>query len=258
MILHYTDKGQGNPVLLLHGMASSSRYWENYLEKLSASHRVIALDLLGFGRSPQSATGYMPETHAQAIATTLKHLEVNEPVIIVAHSMGALIALKFAVLYPKRVKALILIGMPIYLTPKEAQTDITRSKKTLKFTYYGMTSHVLCTTWCYLLRPISKHIAPLYLRKWPKKVAQDSVLHTWRSYSESLANVIEQQDAHEALLKLKMPTTLLYGDQDSQVVLKNAKALHHLPKNIRLEILAGTHNLPLEKQDVLVAHILNS
>jgi cis-3-alkyl-4-acyloxetan-2-one decarboxylase len=247
MVLHFIDKGTGQPILLLHGMASSYRYWESYIDTLAKTNRVIAVDLLGFGRSPKPKISYTPQDHAAAIEETLNHLSIKEPVTIIAHSMGALIALNLALNDQKRVKKLILIGMPIYTTPEEARKDITKSKKTLKWTYYGLTSHIICTTWCYLLRPISKRVAHLYLKKWPKKVAEDSVLHTWRSYSESLKNVIENQHVELDLQKLKVPTLLLYGDKDVATVLKNVKGLKNLPANITLQFLPGTHNLPLEQ-----------
>lgn len=257
MILNYIDKGASKPIVLLHGMAASLNYWNEYIDPLSKTNRVIAIDLLGFGRSPNSDTDYTTEKHIEAIRQTLKSLNVHEPIIIIGHSMGALLALKFAARFPDEVDRLMLVGMPIYVNSSEAKKDITKSKKILEWTYYGRSSQILCTTWCYLLRPLSKRLAPYYLPKQPKQVGADSVLHTWRAYSESLRHVIETQTVESDLKKLKIPTVLCYGDKESEVILHNAHSLKNLPKNIQTTFLNGTHSLPLEKPKELL-NLLNS
>lgn len=233
-------------------MAASSRYWEGLDRTLSANYSVISLDLLGFGKSPQSTSGYTPESHVSAIYDTLRSLAIEMPVTIIAHSMGALIALNYAVQHPNMVARIILVGMPLYTSPEEARQDITGGKKRLKLAYYGPTSHILCTTWCYFLRPMTRRLARFYLRGKPSHIAEDSVLHTWKSYSQSMQHVIENQHVQELLNQLEIPLTLLYGNKDSPVVLKNAKALK-LKTNVELNIVNGTHNLPLEYPETIVA-----
>lgn len=255
MILNYQDNGSGKPIVLLHGMAASLRYWGVYIEDLAKTNRVIAIDLMGFGKSPNS-NSYKPRSHADAIKETLDSLGVSQPITLLGHSMGALIALKFAVLYPKLVSKLILANMPIYKDASEAKEDITQSKRLLKLTYYGPASHILCTTWCYALRPISKRLAPKYLPHLPKHIAEDSVMHTWRSYSESMEHVISNQHVHADLDKLTMPTTLIYGNKESAVVLANLKSLPALPGHVKVLLVEGTHGLPLEQPKLFIKQVL--
>lgn len=255
MILNHTDNGTGKPVVLVHGMAASLKFWDSYIQDLAKTHRVIAVDLMGFGHSPKTDSDYKPESHAKAIKQTLESLGVTEPVTLLGHSMGALIALKFSVNYPTAVSKLVLANMPIYRNAEEAKTDITRSKRRLKFTYYGLSSRILCTTWCYGLRPLSKRLAPKYLRHLPKEIAADSVLHTWKSYSESLQHVISHQHVREDLEKLTIPTVLIYGDKESAIVLRNVEALKNLPSGVNVLIVEGTHGLPLEHPKKILQHI---
>ncbi len=255
MILNYTVKGDGPPILLIHGMAASLRYWEAYMEELAKNHKVIAIDLLGFGHSPTPKIGYTPEDHVKAIQETLQSLKIAGSMTVVAHSMGALIALRYATIYPTLVSKLILIGMPIYKSPGEAKADITRSKSSLRFTYYGRTSQILCTTWCRLLRPVTKHLAPLYLPKLPKHVAQDSLLHTWNAYSQSLHEVIENQHVEKDLNQLSMPINLIYGDSESKLAQANLADIK-LGPNMKKIVLPGTHSLPLERVEELSKIIL--
>jgi len=224
---------------------------------LSKKYRVIAIDLLGFGKSPQSDGGYTPEDHCRAIRSTLRSLGVHEPAIIVGHSMGSLIALRYAVLYPHEVSKLVLLNMPVYTSPAQAKRDITQANKMWEYAYYGNSSRALCNTWCSFLRPITRWIAPLYLSSVPRAVAQDSLLHTWKSYSESLKYVIEDQAVEADLNKLVVPTLQVYGDQESQVVLNNVAKFKNLSSENRIQIMHGSHKLPLEKPDLISKLILN-
>ncbi len=252
MVLHYIDKGRGEPILFLHGMAASSNYWQTYISQLEQKRRLIAFDLLGFGRSRQSAEGYSVLDHCQAIKETLDHLRIDGPVMLVGHSMGALLALKFAVLYPEKVNKLVLLNMPIYLNQAQAKKNITRSKRHLRLAYYGPSSHLLCTTWCYLMRPLTKRLAPFYLPHLPAHVARDSVLHTWKAYSESLHNIIEIQSVEQDLSKLTIPAVLLYGNKEDEIVLNNASSLKKHKPNITIQFVPGTHNLPLEQSETII------
>lgn len=249
MQLHYTDIGTGKAIVFIHGMASSLRYWDDYISVLSKTHRVIALDLLGFGHSPKPKGEYDTDNHVDAINQTLEQLKLTEPFILTGHSMGALIALRLAATRPESVSKLVLIGMPVYKSPEEARTSITRSKRILKLAYYGRSSQFLCNLWCGLLRPISSRVATYYLKSLPKAVARESVLHTWCSYSQSMKGVIEAQRVRQDLTKLTMPIILLYGDRETDTVIQNVRELTELPKNIKVRTLAGAHHLPLEQPD---------
>lgn len=257
MILNCKVIGKGKPIVLLHGMAGSLRYWEAYIPLLSKTHKIIAIDLLGYGKSPQSYGGYTPQEHIQAMRDTLRSLGVHQPATLVGHSMGSLLALKYAVLYPEEVSKLVLLNMPVYTSPAEAKKDITQSKKVLEYAYYGNSSRALCTTWCRLLRPLTKHLAPLYLPTVPKAVAEDSLLHTWKSYSESMKHVIEDQTVEADLRKLTVPTIQVYGSQESPVVLRNVAAIKGLGHRIDTQIIAGSHKLPLEKPELISGLILS-
>lgn len=248
MTLNFIDVGNGQPIVLLHGMASSLHYWDNVVTELSKTNRVIAVDLLGFGLSPQSSHGYTTDDHATAINETLNSLNIQQPVKLFGHSMGALIALRYAVLFPNRVSELLLASMPLYTSAEQAKQDITKSKRRYKYAYYGLSSRVLCTFWCKWLRPISKRLAPLYLGRLPRRVAADSVLHTWQSYSQSLHEVIEKQNAQHDLKQIKVTTNLVYGDKESQIILQNIRSQANLPGNVKIKFYKGTHHLPLENQ----------
>ena len=93
-LLHVaTDAGTGSPVVMIHGIASSSVTFERLIPLVEPYHRVIAIDLLGFGESPApDDAAYTIDEHVAALARTLRELRLREPFVLVGHSMGALIA----------------------------------------------------------------------------------------------------------------------------------------------------------------------
>ena len=109
MSLNVLTAGSGLPMLLLHGFTGTARLWSAQIEAWSASHRVIAPDLLGHGGSeatPDPAV-YALDRQADSLADLLALLEAT-PATVVGYSMGARLALALAIEHPGSVARLIL------------------------------------------------------------------------------------------------------------------------------------------------------
>lgn len=253
MLLHYTNQGQGKPIVFLHGMAGSGRYWNSFLPFVASGHHIITIDLAGFGKSPKPKNvTYNYAYHVQCILETLDHIDLPRPFALVGHSMGSLIALRLAATNPEAVESLLLIAMPIYIDPRQAKRHITSCSKLKELAYYGVTSRLLCTMWCSMLRPISSRLAPYYLPHLSRDAAQDSVKHTWQSYSQSLHNIIENQNVQKDLDNLKYPATLIYGDTDIPPGLNSVKS-----NNMNIQILRGTHQI-IHEQSEAIGRLINA
>lgn len=115
MILsHYDNKKDGPPVLFIHGTASAKGLWEDQYELLKKSnHRVVGVDLRGHGESQHSGGPCSIEDHLNDLIETLEYLEINKPITLVGHSYGAVISVKFAEVYAKKVERLLLVSMPV-------------------------------------------------------------------------------------------------------------------------------------------------
>ena len=86
--LHYTDQGEGQPVVLLHGWPLSGRSWEAQVPALiGAGYRVINYDRRGFGQSSQPWKGYEYDTFADDLAQLMSHLDLTDAMLI-GFSMG--------------------------------------------------------------------------------------------------------------------------------------------------------------------------
>jgi pimeloyl-ACP methyl ester carboxylesterase len=111
---HVVDTGGGGPVvLLLHGFLHSAWTWRETIEALAPRHRVIAPDLLGFGRSDTHSPGRGAEAHAlpylrESVHHVLNALGVGRLAAVVGNSLGAAIAVDLALREPSRVERLAL------------------------------------------------------------------------------------------------------------------------------------------------------
>ncbi|MCV7172346.1 alpha/beta fold hydrolase [Mycobacterium manitobense] len=105
----YRDAGEGETLLLIHGMAGSSQTWREVMPRLSRHYRVIAPDMLGHGQSGKPRTDYSLGAFAVWLRDFLDELGV-ESVTIVGHSLGGGIAMQFLYQHPEYCNRLVLIS----------------------------------------------------------------------------------------------------------------------------------------------------
>jgi pimeloyl-ACP methyl ester carboxylesterase len=111
--VHYVDVGEGPVVVLLHGFASSTGVWSGVIEDLRKHHRVIAVDLKGFGWTDRPEGDYSPKAQAALVLSLLRALGV-EQASVVAHSWGSGVAMQLALLDPRRVARVALYDAWLY------------------------------------------------------------------------------------------------------------------------------------------------
>ena len=100
--------GEGPPILLIHGITSSSRTWKRVMPRLAESHTVIAPDLLGHGRSAKPQGDYSLGAYASGVRDLLVALDIPKATVV-GHSLGGGIALQFAYQFPERVDRIVLV-----------------------------------------------------------------------------------------------------------------------------------------------------
>lgn len=107
--IHYLEAGSGTPILLLHGFAGSCEEWRPTVEFLAQQgYRAIAVDGLGFGKSDKpNDICYTFELFAEIYMRLLDTLGIDQ-VILVGHSFGGKCALATTVLYPQRIRRLVI------------------------------------------------------------------------------------------------------------------------------------------------------
>ena len=184
--LHYTAQGNGPPLVFVHGLAGSSRWWRANTRLLSKHFTVYLVDLPGFGRSRATGRGPLAELVASLPGWLDRH--GLERVHLVGHSMGGYIASHLAATRPERVGRLALIdsvGIPLNLNVAQM----------LRRVLQGL-----------------PHSAPLFV---PIVVADG--LRAGLPYLLRLTNEIVQVDTRVLLPQIEAPTLLLWGTRDTVV-----------------------------------------
>lgn len=112
-LVHYEVLGRGRPVILLHGLLGSWRYWIPTIQHLQQNFRVYALDLYGFGDSAKKPEKYALRHQVALVADFMQEMGLPKAALI-GHDLGAYVAVEFAQQYPDRVARLMIVNTPLY------------------------------------------------------------------------------------------------------------------------------------------------
>lgn len=204
--LNETRTGSGEPVVLLHGLSGSSRWWSRNLEALSQRHLVATIDLGRLGRLP----------FEEVVALVARWLETfGEPVHLFGHSMGGLIAIGVASERPDLVRSLVLIsavGVPFRLNPLPHVKALPRPP-------YGGAG-------------IARVLVPDFLRTGPASVAVAGTR-------------VLLADIRERLRAIRVPTLLVWGAADPLVPLRYGEVMQQEIAGSRLEVIERAAHVPM-------------
>ena len=104
--MHYVDTGGDKPVILmLHGQPTWSYLWRNIIPYLEHDHRVIALDLIGFGKSDKPDIEYTIEQHAAYLEAFIQQLDLEDMTLVI-HDWGSFLGFDYAARHPDKVKGI--------------------------------------------------------------------------------------------------------------------------------------------------------
>jgi pimeloyl-ACP methyl ester carboxylesterase len=107
------DAGEGSPVVMLHGFGGMLEVWLPVEPALLKQHRVVTVDLKGFGWSDRAEGDYSPQGQAQRVFALMDRLKIPQAAVV-AHSYGASVAMAMAMAAPQRVTRLALISAFVY------------------------------------------------------------------------------------------------------------------------------------------------
>jgi len=102
--MHYVEAGEGDPILMIHGNPTSAYLWRNVIPHVAPVGRVIAMDLIGFGRSDKPELDYTFQDHYRYVEAFIEALDLSN-VTLVVHDWGSVLGLEYARRHPDNVKA---------------------------------------------------------------------------------------------------------------------------------------------------------
>ncbi len=239
------QKGNGRPIVLLHGLGNNHKSWSFVTKKLrDFDCHTIALDLLGFGDAPKpDSISYSPKDHATAVIKTLDQLNIND-VIIAGHSMGCIIAIEIAKQRPDLARHLVLMGAPLYETmPKSSWwSRLTRSGGA----YFAIFSIVKKNPDAVQTGgKIADELVPFIK-------GLEITPETWPAYRKSLEHTIMQFQTFKDAQRLSVPTLFINGMLDFFIIRKNIRSIaRHNKRLIKVESALGPHELtPLQGRKI--------
>lgn len=235
------DSGKGQTVVLLHGIASSGESWKYVVDELNKEkYRIVALDLLGFGKSPQpNWLKYSVEDHARSVLLTLSRMRVSEPFILVGHSMGSLVAAEIAHAHPKKVKHLILHQMPMY-NPEFSVGRRNFTRKTYRGAMRFIAEHPQTTLFgARMLGGLAASLGGFTLTK-----------DGWYPFEMSLRNTILQKTSR-TIHTLTMPTDVIYGRYDILVLRKHAEQFFAPSDQLRFYQINEIHRVSVRSGRII-------
>lgn len=210
--LVYEEAGTGEPLILVHGLVGSTRWWAKNVPSLAAHFRVLAVDLIGFGGSHgdqpfdlSAAAGYL--------ARWMDELGIAR-VNIVGHSMGGFIAADLAAAHPDRVQRLVLVDPA------------------------SIAAAMPLRAYAFGLARAGRYTSPRFL---PLLVAD-----TYRAGPSSFWHALRQLttlDLQPKLERLQMPALLVWGEHDTIVPLDVGRRLADVLPRARFALIPGAgHN----------------
>lgn len=251
--------GSAQPLVLLHGLASSSRYWLPYV-RLLGGRRLVLPDLLGFGRSPKPATSaYTPQDHVSALAAALTRLRgrgLVPPFDLVGQSAGSVVALHYATACPDDVRRLALIGLPVIgCLPWGHREDGSMGLRH-RLGVHSRWGPAIATCAIRIVGPVGRRLAPYIQRDVPPDAARDALSVSAQSYWRTLEQVVYGSDAEALARQFAGPLLLIHGTADGIAPIDPVRALAATrPRTHLIEVPGAGHN-PLVSHPKLVAEAL--
>jgi pimeloyl-ACP methyl ester carboxylesterase len=227
--VQYVEQGSrlGVPVVMLHGYSDSWHSFEPVLPLLPSSIHAYAISQRGHGNTGRPTAGYRPSDFAEDVAQFMDALEIDSAVVV-GHSLGSLIAQRFALDYPHRTIGLVLIGSgpamrgnPVWSelrAPVLELTDPVDPRFVREFQESTLAQPIPPT---FLERVVQES------RKLPARV--------WRSIWHDFADV----DHSDELAQVMAPTLVTWGDQDSVFGRSDQEAIVAAVPDARLVVYAG-------------------
>lgn len=231
--VRYTGDPTKQTIVLLHGIAASGEDWNKVLPYLDPNYFCITIDLLGFGKSPKPAwLGYTVEDHIKSLHRTIRSLNISEPYILMGHSLGSLLAVRYARQHPKNIEKLLLLSPPIYPSLESITSRSAKRLTGLLLTIYKFLRGKKMTPETF--KRLS-YIAPL-----PKSVITQPDI--WVPFMRTLQQCIEKQTVLEDVLATTIPIDICYGTLDQVVINANVELLKN-QSNVTLHEFMNTHDL---------------
>jgi pimeloyl-ACP methyl ester carboxylesterase len=259
--LNVIELGEGDPILFVHGLSGSWPNWLEQLPVLAESHRVIAVDLPGFGHSPMPHERITISAYARALDGLMEALGVSAATVV-GHSMGGFISAELAIAFPQRVERLVLVsavGIRTY-----HRRDVERVEPYLRLiapiiaVYTGWTAAQ--SDWV-ARRPGLRNLALGFVTRHPSRLPAALAAEQLRGagkpgFMEALRANIDYP-IKDRLSEIACPTLIVWGDEDKVIPVSDASVFEELIPDSRKVIFEGTGHIAMLERPAAFNELLS-
>ena len=223
--VNYIQYGSGKDVILLHGWGQNIEMMKPIGDNLSDKFRITILDLPGFGQSPEPSFPWTLNDYMEMLEEIVEKLKIKKPIVI-GHSFGGRLAIRYSSENP--VEKLVLFGSPVTLekSPTDLKTRFLKKMKTL---------------------PGMNKIGE-YMKKYIGSRDYKNATPTMRQVLVNTVNF----DLTDYIKKIKCPTLAIWGDNDLEARIEDAKLMEKTMLDCGLIVLRGTHYAYLENLNQVI------
>ena len=224
--LWYEERGSGDPVVFLHAGLLDSRQWAHELESFAPSHRAVAYDVRGYGRSPAPTAPYRMHEDLVGLLDALG----IERAALVGNSMGGKIAIDATLADPGRVSALVLVGAAVSGMGFRAYSDEQgeRAEAAWNAGDYQGGADVWLEVW-----------APLGVDSTIREIAYANA-----AVDNDELELDGDPPAADRLGELDVPALVILGDTEVQGLVDSCRRIAADVPGARLELLEQADHLP--------------
>ena len=235
--LYYEDSGEGEPLLLLHGLGSSSRDWEPQINDFKSHFRLITPDFRGHGSSTKSPGPYTMRLLAGDTADLLRELNAY-PAQILGMSLGGMVALQLALDFPDLVSKLVIVNSVAELIPRSISNVLGYWQRLLIIRLFGMEKMGRVLADRFFDKPDQEPMKEVFVKRWSENHKPSYRAALKAAYGWSV---------RERLGEIKVPTLVIGADGD-YFSTEDKEAYTALIPGARLVVIENTkHALPAEK-----------
>jgi len=243
----YSDIGEGNVLVLIHGFMESIETWKYLIPKLSNNYRIIAIDLPGHGKSNLSNELLNIESYCETVLKLLQKLSIKK-CFIVGHSMGGYVSLDFAENHIEMLSGLCLLhSVPFADSEEKKQARISTINRII-----NEEKELICKEHAEKLfanQNISK------FKNEHKEVEEIAINTTGACITTALIAMKNRKDYSETLKKLTIPVLYISGKYDNFINQETVKNIE-FPKNTKIVTLQNSgHAGMYEQSDEIVSAI---
>lgn len=237
--IYFEEFGQGQPLLLIHGLGSSSRDWELQIPEFEQHFRVIAVDLRGHGRSDKPLGSYSMRQFAGDAVQVLRALGAV-PAHVLGISLGGMVAFQLALDFPDLIDKLVIVNSVPELRPRNLADRLGFWQRLLIIRLSGMEKMGEVLAKRFLPRPEQEALREIFIRRWSE--------NDKAAYLASLKSAFGWS-VRDRLREIKTPTLVIGAEEDyfSTALKEDYTAL--MPYASLVVIPDSRHALPAEKPE---------